>query len=114
MPPVVEAAMLFLVVVLIAAAVLEVGGDAAIRYGLVRSAWQWIALGASALVAYGLVVNTSRSIDFGRLLGVYIAVFFVVSQVFSVTWFGERPTAGILIGGALIVAGGAVIQLAAR
>ena len=97
-------------VILVFAAVLEVGGDAAIRHGLVRSAWPMGLLGAAALVAYGLVINANRTIDFGRLMGLYIATFFLVSQVVGLVAFGERPSIGLLVGGALIVAGGLVIQ----
>ena len=99
---------------LILAAALEIGGDAAIRHGLVRSAWLSLALGAVTLVVYGLVVNANRLIDFGRLMGLYIAVFFVVSQVLSLVLFGERPSPSLVLGGALIVAGGLVIQFGTR
>ena len=47
-------------VILVLAAVLEVGGDAAIRHGLARSAWPIGLLGAAALVAYGFVINANR------------------------------------------------------
>ncbi len=98
---------------LILAAALELGGDAAVRRGLVESAWLWLVLGAVTLVGYGFVVNLNRSIEFGRLMGLYIAVFFVTSQVVSFAFFGERPSLSLLAGGALIVAGGVVIQLGA-
>ena len=101
-------------VLLVLAAALEIGGDAAIRHGLVRCAWHWVALGAVTLVAYGLVVNANRLIDFGRLMGLYIAVFFVVSQVLSLALFGERPSPSLVLGGALVVAGGLVIQFGTR
>jgi small multidrug resistance family-3 protein len=65
-------------------------------------------------VAYGVVVNANRAIDFGRLMGLYIAVFFVVSQVLAFAIFGGRPTPSLLVGGVLIVAGGLVIQLGLR
>ena len=97
-------------VTLVLAATFEVGGDAAIRHGLARSGWPAMLAGAILLVAYGFVVNTNRTIDFGRLMGLYIVTFFVVSQVSSVVVFGERPSLGLLVGGALIVAGGLVIQ----
>jgi hypothetical protein len=45
-----------------------------------------MAAGALTLFAYGLVVNTS-GLDFNRLMGVYIAIFFVVSQVISFILF---------------------------
>ena len=99
---------------LLLAALLEVGGDAAIRHGLLHSRWTWPLLGASALVAYGVVVNTNTTVDFGRLMGVYIAVFFLVSQVIGIVVFGERPAATLVLGGAMIVAGGAVVQLGMR
>lgn len=97
-------------VVLLIAAVLEIGGDAAVRRGLLESRWVWLVLGAITLVAYGLVVNLNRSIEFGRLMGLYIAVFFVVSQLLSFAFFGERPSLRLILGGVLIVAGGLVVQ----
>src|SRR5438552_17997453 len=103
--------MLTTLVTLVLAAFLEVGGDAAIRRGLVGSGAPWLALGGAALLAYGFTVNVTRTIDFGRLMGVYIAVFFLVSQAISVGFFAERPTLPLLAGGGLIVAGGVVIQL---
>ena len=98
---------------LVLAAVLEIGGDAAIRTGLVRGAAGWLAVGALTLVAYGFAVNANRTIDFGRLMGAYIAVFFVVSQAISWAAYGETPSWSLLVGGALIVIGGAMIQLGA-
>ena len=100
--------------VLALAAVLEVGGDAAIRRGLLESSRGWMLAGSLALVAYGFTVNVPRSIDFGRLMGLYIVVFFVVSQLVNRLAFGGRPTAGLLLGGALIVCGGLIIQAGMR
>jgi len=93
------------------AALLEVGGLAAIRRGLLGPAPAWLALGAAALIAYGFTVNATRTVDFGRLMGIYIAVFFLMSQAISVGFFAERPAGALLVGGGLIVAGGLVIQL---
>jgi hypothetical protein len=44
--------------------------------------------GALTLFAHGLVVNKS-GLDFNRLMGVYIAIFFVVSQVISFILFKQ-------------------------
>lgn len=96
---------------MVVAAALEVGGDAALRRGLVRAAWPWLALGAIMLVGYGLVVNLNRSIAFGRLMGLYIAMFFMVSQAIGFVVFGERPSLGLVAGGTLIVIGGLVLLL---
>jgi drug/metabolite transporter superfamily protein YnfA len=99
-----------LVPFLVLAAAFEIGGDAAIRYGLVRSARSWLLVGSAMLVAYGLAVNLNRRVDFGRLMGAYISVFFLVSQVLSWVIFGERPSPALIVGGILIVTGGVVIQ----
>jgi drug/metabolite transporter superfamily protein YnfA len=99
---------------LVLAATLEIAGVAAMRNGLVRSAVAPLLVGGSALVAYGLVVNSNRLTDFGRLMGTYIVVFFLVSQLTSSVVFGERPVPSLVLGGVLIVLGGLVIQLGAE
>jgi len=99
------------VVLLVYAAVLEVGGDAAMRVGLRGRSWGFL-VGAALLAAYGLLVN-QPAIPFNRLLGTYIAVFFVVSQLAAFAAFEERPTPSLVVGGALIVLGGIVIQVGA-
>ena len=66
-------------------------------------------VGALLLSGYGLLVN-QPALDFGRTLGLYIAVFFVVSQLLAFWALGERPSSALLVGGALIMAGGLVIH----
>jgi len=100
-------------IMLVVAAALEIGGDAAIRYGLVHAAWPAGVIGAAGLVAYGIMVSMDRTLAFNRLMGTYIAVFFVVSQLVAWAVFGERPAPSVVLGGILIVAGGTVIQAAA-
>jgi small multidrug resistance family-3 protein len=96
--------------ILALAAVLEVGGDALVRSGMHGGRVIGLVLGAVVLFVYSLTVNTPRW-DFGRLLGIYIAVFFVVSQVIAGLFYKERITAPTLVGGVLIVAGGLVMTL---
>lgn len=94
---------------LLFAACLEAGGDALARTALhahalpVRLGF----FGAAALVLfiYGVTVNLPAW-DFGRLLGVYVALFFVVAQLINLFAFGVRPGLPVLAGGALILAGG--------
>jgi small multidrug resistance family-3 protein len=43
------------------------------------------------------------------LLGIYVALFFVMAQIVARVRFGQEPTPPIYAGGALIVAGGMVI-----
>ena len=95
--------------ILIVAAALEVGGDALIRMGL-RGPAYWLAAGGIVLFAYGVLVNQS-GVDFNRLMGIYIAIFFVVSQVISLVLFKQVPDDRILLGGGFIVTGGLVILL---
>jgi small multidrug resistance family-3 protein len=92
---------------LVVASALEVGGDALVRIGL-RGATYSLAAGALTLFAYGLVVNKS-GLDFNRLMGVYIAIFFVVSQIISFVLFRQIPDDRIIVGGGFIVAGGLLI-----
>jgi drug/metabolite transporter superfamily protein YnfA len=96
-------------IVFIAAAILEVGGDAVIRKGL-RGGFIWfIVAGFLMLGCYGVVVNTVKW-DFSRLLGVYVAVFAVVSVLAGRFVFRETIPLTTWVGLAIIVAGGAVIQ----
>ena len=91
--------------VLLAAAFLEVGGDALVRWGLKSGRVLGFVLGASMLFAYSLLVNQPKW-DFARLLGIYIVLFFIVSQIIGVLVFQESLPAGRIVGGALVVAGG--------
>jgi drug/metabolite transporter superfamily protein YnfA len=95
---------------LIAAAALEVGGDYLIRIGLPHG-WGRMLAGALLLALYGFAVNLFWRGDFSRLLGLYVVVFFVVSQVWGVVAEREGINVPRLLGGALIVTGGLVIQL---
>ena len=49
--------------------------------------------------------------DFGRLIGAYVATFFAVAQVINLIAFRTSPSLPIIVGGLLIIAGGAVITL---
>ena len=100
--------------ILLLAAALEAGGDALVRLGLHSATPSnrigFFAAGAVVLFLYGLTVNAPNW-DFGRLLGVYVTLFFVVAQVINLVVFHVKPGAPILAGGALIVAGGLVMTL---
>jgi drug/metabolite transporter superfamily protein YnfA len=95
--------------VFVAAAVLEVGGDAIIRKGLRGSRLVLVAVGFLTLGCYGIVVNSVRW-DFSKMLGVYLAVFALVSILTGRFVFRENIPASTWIGLAIILIGGAVIQ----
>jgi small multidrug resistance family-3 protein len=99
--------------IFIAAAVLEVAGDAVIRKGLRGSGIALIGGGFMMLGCYGLVVNIPHW-DLSRLLGVYVAVFALVSVLAGHFAFGEAVPAATWVGLAVIVAGGLVIQFGAE
>jgi drug/metabolite transporter superfamily protein YnfA len=95
------------------AAFLEAYGDSCFQSALYRASGTSRVLaflgGALSLVAYGLAVNVPRW-DFGKLIGVYVVLFFLLAQIVARIRFGQAPTVPIWIGGALIVAGGVVIS----
>ncbi len=96
-------------VVFIAAAVLEVAGDAVIRKGLRGAGIGIVLVGCVILGLYGVVVNLV-SWDFSKLLGVYVAVFAIVSVFCGLLIFDEAVPASTWAGLLMIVAGGLVIQ----
>lgn len=98
-----------ILITLSVAAALEVGGDALVRMGLEGSRY-WIAAGAVTLLIYAVMVNKS-GLDFNRLMGVYIPIFFLVSQVISFIAFKQLPDDRLLLGGGFIITGGLVILL---
>lgn len=100
--------------VLALAAFLEAFGDSFFQASFYRaSGWGRVlafVAGAAVLTAYGCVVNVPRW-DFGRLIGVYVAVFFLMAQVLNKVRFGHSPTVPVYVGGALITAGGLLMAL---
>ena len=101
---------LFTWIIFIAAALLEVGGDAAIRRGLRGGGLLFIIAGFVVLGSYGLVVNVPKSMDFSKLLGAYVAFFALVSILCGRYIFRESIPASTWLGLVLIVIGGLVIQ----
>jgi hypothetical protein len=98
---------------LIGAAILEVGGDALVRMGLQKHAVPLLG-GAACLVVYGVVVNLGGldklgGLDFGRLMGVYIVVFFIVSQIIAILVFGQLPGVRAAVAAALMITAAGVL-----
>ena len=105
-------AQLVIIGFLIAASALEAGGDAIVRMGLGQQAMGLRALlflaGAALLFGYGLMLNLAP-LEFGRVVGIYVATLFIVWQVINFIAFQSLPGLPVLLGGSLIVLGGAIV-----
>ena len=98
---------------LIVATGLEVTGDALVRKalfgqpGLARIGL--FLVGAGLLAGYGTFLNLAP-LEFGQVVGLYIATLFVMWQILTFVIFRSLPTMPILLGGALIIAGGLIVS----
>jgi hypothetical protein len=102
------------VALLVLATTLEASGDAIIRIGLTPHPAPirilLMLVGTFILYGYGLTLNLAP-LDWGRLIGAYVATFFVVGQIINLIAFRTAPTLPIVVGGLLILAGGMIITL---
>lgn len=100
------------IVLLLVATILEVSGDAVVRtalynhVGLVRLGLFFA--GAALLFGYGTFLNLAP-LQFGQVVGLYLATLLVVWQVVNFVAFRTPPTLPIMVGGSLVIAGGAII-----
>lgn len=99
-------------VFLLIATTLEVSGDALVRKGIYHyggtARLGLFLAGAVLLFGYGFTLNLAP-LEFGQVVGLYIATLFVVWQVINWVAFHKLPTMPILVGGALVIAGGSII-----
>jgi len=97
---------------LIVATTLEVSGDAVIRKGLFNHSGLarigLFVIGTTLLFGYGACVNLAP-LEFGQVVGLYIATLFVVWQIINFIAFRSVPSLPIVIGGLLIVIGGSIV-----
>jgi small multidrug resistance family-3 protein len=102
-----------ILLLLVIATTLEVTGDAIIRKSLFEH--QGLAriglflVGAGLLSGYGTFLNLAP-LEFGKVVGLYIATLFVVWQVITFFAFRTLPTVPVMLGGTLIVAGGLIVS----
>lgn len=98
---------------LIVATTLEVSGDALIRKCIYNYTGTYRIvfgiLGTALLFGYGLTLNLAP-VEFGKVVGLYIATLFVVWQVITYITFGTVPSLSVLIGGGLIFVGGLIVS----
>jgi len=97
---------------LIIATTLEVSGDALIR----RTIYEYTGpariglglIGALLLFGYGFFLNLAP-VEFGKVVGLYIATLFIVWQIITYITFKSMPTLPVMVGGSLVVIGGLII-----
>ena len=66
-------------------------------------------LGAALLAGYGTFLNLAP-LEFGQVVGLYIATLFVMWQIITFIAFRTLPTVPIMLGGILIVTGGMIVS----
>ncbi len=102
-----------ILVLLTIATTLEASGDAIVRIAIYKHAGLirvgLFLAGGALLLGYGSFLNVVP-LAFGRVVGLYIATLFVVWQVINVIAFRSFPTMPILVGGVLVIAGGAIVS----
>lgn len=100
------------IVLLVIATALEVNGDAIIRKCIYEHTGAarilFAVLGAVLLFGYGFFLNLSP-VEFGKIVGLYIATLFVVWQITSYIHFKSIPTLPVIVGGLLIITGGLIV-----
>ena len=100
-------------VFLIIATALEVAGDAIIRKSLFEHAGAarlaLFLLGTMLVAGYATFLNLAP-LEFGQVVGLYIATLFVMWQIITFLFFRTVPTLPIMAGGTLIVIGGLVVS----
>ena len=95
------------------ATIFEAVGDAVMRIALqtpfalpVRVAL--FGLASVLLAMYGLFLNLAP-VEFAAVTGIYLTSLFIMFQVVNYLFFRHTPSPGVLLGGAFIVTGSAII-----
>jgi small multidrug resistance family-3 protein len=101
------------VALFIAAAIAEIGGAYLVWVGIKEHRGVvFVALGAMALTAYGVVAAFQPSHEFGRVLAAYGGVFIVGSLLWGIAFDGFRPDRADLVGAVVCLIGVGVIMYA--
>ena len=96
----------------LAATIFEVCGDALVRMAIYNHQGSFrigfMLVGALLLFLYGFSLNLAP-VEFGQVVGLYIATLFVVWQLINFIAFQAIPTLPTVVGGAFIVVGGLIV-----
>ena len=97
----------------IAAAFAEIGGAYLVWIGIKdHKGIAFVALGAMALTAYGVIAAFQPSHEFGRVLAAYGGVFIVGSLLWGIAFDGFHPDRFDILGAAICLIGVGVIMYA--
>lgn len=95
----------------IAAALAEIGGAYLVWIGVKEHRGiVFVALGAMALTAYGIVAAFQPSNEFGRVLAAYGGVFIVGSMLWGIAFDAFHPDRSDLLGALICLVGVAIIM----
>src|SRR5215470_5200179 len=99
---------------IIAATIFEAAGDAimriALHYHVMPSRIFLFASATILLAMYGAFLNLAP-VEFSEATGIYIASLFVMFQAVNFLFFHQKPSPGVLLGGALIVTGAIIVSV---
>jgi small multidrug resistance family-3 protein len=100
------------IVFILIATIFEVSGDAVIRTAIYKNTGMvrigLMLTGAVLLFVYGISINLAP-VEFGQVVGLYIATLFIVWQLINFIAFRAVPGLPVITGGLLIVTGGLII-----
>ncbi|KRF41172.1 YnfA family protein [Terrabacter sp. Soil810] len=103
------------IVLLVAAAIAEIGGAWLIWQGVrERRGWAWIGAGIIALGVYGFVATLQPDANFGRILAAYGGVFVAGSLAWGMVGDGFKPDGYDIIGALICLVGVSIIMYSPR
>lgn len=99
---------------IIAATIFEAVGDAimriALHYHVMPNRIFLFAFATILLAMYGAFLNLAP-VEFAEATGIYIASLFIMFQVVNFLFFHQKPSPGVLLGGAFIVTGAIIVSV---
>ena len=103
------------IVLLVAAAIAEIGGAWLIWQGVrERRGWAWIGARIIALGVYGFVATLQPDANFGRILAAYGGVFVAGSLAWGMVADGFKPDRYDIIGALICLVGVSIIMCSPR
>jgi small multidrug resistance family-3 protein len=94
------------------ATILEAAGDAVIRKSIhsdqPATKIGLYLIGAISLALYGTCLNLAP-VEFAEVVGLYIALLFVMFQISNYVFFSAVPDLPVAVGGVLIITGGLLV-----